>query len=107
MIVHTALRMVLEPVFERDFARESHGLRPGRGCPDALDRVEQLLVEGSIHIVDADLKSYFDTIPHEALLEWVKAKVVDRRILGLVEMFLKQGVLEECKGWSPTDHGPE
>ncbi|HEY0946805.1 MAG TPA: reverse transcriptase domain-containing protein [Opitutaceae bacterium] len=85
-IVQTALRMVLEPVFERDFARESHGFRPGRGCPDALDRVEQLLAEGSIHIVDADLKSYFDTIPHEALLERVKAKVVDRRILGLAAL---------------------
>ena len=104
-IVQTALRMVLEPIFERDFARESFGFRPGRGCSQAIDRVEQLLAEGCIHIVDADIKSYFDLIPHQALLERVKAKVVDGRILALVEQFLKQGVLEELKGWSPTERG--
>jgi RNA-directed DNA polymerase len=104
-IVQTALRMVLEPIFERDFARESFGFRPGRGCQQAIDKVEQLLAEGYIHVVDADIKSYFDMIPHRALLDRVKAKVVDGRILALVEQFLKQGVLEELKGWSPTERG--
>jgi RNA-directed DNA polymerase len=104
-VVQTALRMVLEPIFERDFARESFGFRPGRSCHQALTRVEALLAEGYTHVVDADLKSYFDTIPHAALLARVKAKVVDGRILELVECFLKQGVMEESKGWSPTDIG--
>jgi len=104
-VVQTALRMVLEPIFEREFARESFGFRPGRSCHQALARVETLLAEGYTQVVDADLKSYFDTIPHAALLARVKAKVVDGRILELVECFLKQGVMEELKGWRPTDTG--
>ena len=104
-VVQTALRMVLEPIFERDFARESFGFRPGRSCHQALERVETLLAEGYTHVVDADLKSYFDTIPHAALLARVKAKVVDGRILELVGQFLKTGVLEEHVGWRPTTVG--
>lgn len=94
-VVQTALRMVLEPIFERDFARESYGFRPGRSAHQALERVETLLAEGYTQVVDADLKSYFDTIPHERLLERVRGKVVDGRILKLVESFLTQGVMEE------------
>lgn len=104
-VVQTALRMVLEPIFERDFARESFGFRPGRSCHQALARVETLLAEGYTHVVDADLKSYFDTIPQTGLRARLQSKVVDGRILGLVERFLKQGVMEEHKGWSPTEVG--
>ena len=104
-VVQTALRMVVEPIFERDFARESHGFRPGRSAHQALAKVETLLEEGYTHVVDADLKSYFDTIPHAALMARVRAKVVDGRVLELVEGFLKQGVMEELKGWSPTSVG--
>ena len=104
-VVQTALRMVLEPIFERDFARESHGFRPGRSAHQALEKVETLLAEGYTHIVDADLKSYFDTIPQAALLARVRAKVVDGRVLELVEGFLQQGVMEELKGWCPTTVG--
>jgi RNA-directed DNA polymerase len=104
-IVQAALRMVLEPIFERDFARESFGFRPGRSCHHALERVEQLLAEGYTQVVDADLKSYFDTIPHAALLARIKAKVVDGRILKLVERFLKAGVMDEHKSWTATEVG--
>jgi RNA-directed DNA polymerase len=104
-MVQTAPRRVLEPIFEREFAPESFGFRPGRGCQDAIDRVEQLLADGYTHVVDADLKSYFDPIPHEPLLAWVKTKVVDGRILDLVAAYLRQGVREEGKGWSPTELG--
>ena len=104
-IVQTALRMVLEPIFEREFAPESFGFRPGRGCQGAIDRVEQLLAEGYTHVVDADLKNYFGTIPHEPMLAWVKTKVVDGRILDLVAAYLKQGVMATGKGWSPTELG--
>src|SRR5207248_8169232 len=76
-VVQTALRMVLEPIFERDFARESFGFRPGRSCHQALARVETLLKAGYGHIVDVDLKSYFDTIPKDRLLILVGQKVAD------------------------------
>ena len=104
-VVQAALRMVLEPIFERDFARESFGFRPGRGAHQALARVETLLAEGHTHVVDADLKSYFDTIPQAALLACLREKVVDGRILELVERFLQAGVMEEHKGWRPTKVG--
>jgi RNA-directed DNA polymerase len=104
-IVQAALRMVLEPIFEREFAPESFGFRPQRGCKGALERVEQLLAQGYTQVVDADLKSYFDTIPHEALLRQIHRRVVDGRILKLVERFLKAGVMAEHEGWTPTRMG--
>jgi RNA-directed DNA polymerase len=63
-VVQTALRMVMEPIFERDFAPHSYGFRPGRGCKDALRRVQDLLDAGHLHIVDADLKSYLDPLSY-------------------------------------------
>ena len=72
-VVQTALRNVLEPVFERDFAARSYGFRPGRGCKDALRRVDWLLKAGYTFVVDADLRSYFDSIPRPQLLERVGA----------------------------------
>ena len=64
-IVQTALKMVIEPIFEVQFRPGSFGFRPGRGCKDALREVDRLLKEGFTYVVDADLKSYFDTIPHD------------------------------------------
>src|SRR3954453_22463194 len=90
---------VLEPIFEKDFAEHSYGFRPGRGCKAALRRVGELLKSGHKHVVDADLQSYFDTIPHEKLLERVGQKVSDSRVLSLVESFLKQGVMEGLSQW--------
>jgi RNA-directed DNA polymerase len=104
-IVQTALRHVLEPIFETEFAEHSYGFRPGRGAKDALRRVDTLLKAGSHWVVDADLKSYFDTIPHTRLMALVEARVADGRVLALVESFLRAGVLEESKGWQPTERG--
>jgi RNA-directed DNA polymerase len=104
-VVQAALRNVLEPIFETEFAEQSYGFRPGRGAKDALRRVDTLLKAGHHWVVDADLKSYFDTIPHERLLALVKARVADGRVLALVESFLRAGVLEEAKGWKPTECG--
>lgn len=104
-VVQAALRHVLEPIFETEFAESSYGFRPGRGAKDALRRVDMLLKEGHNWVVDADLKSYFDTIPHERLLAQVQARVADGRVLALVESFLRVGVLEEAKGWQPTERG--
>jgi len=104
-IVQGALRHVLEPIFERDMAEHSYGFRPGRGAKDALRRVDTLLQAGHDWVVDADLKSYFDTIPHERLMALVKQRVADGRVLALVESFLRAGVLEAAKGWQPTERG--
>lgn len=105
--VQTALRAVLEPIFERDFAERSYGFRPGRGCKDALRHVDLLLKQGYTHVVDADLKSYFDTIPHDRLMERIRRKVADRRVLALLEAYLKQGVLEDLRLWTPEQGTPQ
>ena len=104
-IVQGALRHVLEPIFEAEFAEHSYGFRPGRGAKDALRRVDTLLKRGHDWVVDADLKSYFDTIPQDRLLALIKERVADGRVLALVESFLRAGVLEESKGWQPTEWG--
>jgi len=104
-VVQAALRHVLEPIFATEFAEQSYGFRPGRGAKDALRRVDTLLKADHVWVVDADLKSYFDTIPHERLLALVKARVADGRVMALVESFLRAGVLEENKGWQPTERG--
>lgn len=106
-VVQTALRQVIEPIFERDFAEHSYGFRPGRGCKDALRRVESLLEAGQTWVVDVDLKSYFDTIPHGPLMARVREKIADGRVLALIESFLTQGVLEEMREWTPTMGSPQ
>jgi len=104
-IVQGALRHVIEPIFERDFAPQSYGFRPGRGCKEALRRVEELLKSGHGWVVDADLKSYFDTIPWGRLMERIGQKVADGRVLSLIESMLKAGVMEAAKRWQPTESG--
>lgn len=106
-VVQTALRSVLEPIFERDFAPQSYGFRPGRGCKDALRRVGELLEGGYTWVVDADLKSYFDTIPQPQLMERVRAKVTDGRILSLVEAYLTQAVMDGLEEWTPEAGTPQ
>lgn len=106
-VVQTALRNVIEPIFERDFAEHSYGFRPGRGCKDALRRVDQLIKTGYRYVVDADLKSYFDTIPHEGLLELVSRKISDSRVLALIALFLKQGVMDGLDRWTPEEGSPQ
>lgn len=104
-VVQTALRAVIEPIFERDFAEQSYGFRPKRGSLDALGRVEALLMSGHTWIVDADLKAYFDTIPHERLMALVSARIADGRVLELLEKYLKAGVMDSMHGWQPTKRG--
>jgi RNA-directed DNA polymerase len=106
-VVQAALRHVLEPIFERDFAEHSYGFRPNRGCKDALRRVDDLLHHGYTWVVDCDLKSYFDTIPPEKLMAQVAGKVSDGRVLQLVQTYLRQGVLEEAKYWTPERGTPQ
>jgi RNA-directed DNA polymerase len=103
--VEAALRNVLEPIFENDFSESSYGFRPGRGCREAVGRVGELLSQGHVWCVDCDLKSYFDTIPHDRLLALLQQRIVDGSVLAVMEQCLKAGVLEELKGWQPTERG--
>jgi RNA-directed DNA polymerase len=104
-VVQTAMRNVIEPIFENIFAEHSYGFRPGRGAKDALRRVDQLLRSGRIWVVDADLKGYFDSIPQDKLMEAVAEHIADGPMLELIQRFLKQGVMESGKGWKPTEQG--
>ena len=100
-IVQASVTQVLEPIFERDFSEHSYGFRPGRGCKDALRQVEQWLRSGELWVVDADIRRYFDTIPHDRLRGLLREKVTDGSVLGLVDQFLKAGVLEGLSQWTP------
>ena len=106
-IVQGALKLVLEPIFEAEFAEGSYGFRPERGCKDALRRVDERLKGGNHWVVDVDLKSYFDTIPHEALLREVERKVTDGRVLGLLRAYLSQRVLDGLEQWQPEAGSPQ
>jgi len=104
-VVESAMRNVIEPIFENIFAEHSYGFRPGRGAKDALRRVAQLLNAGKVWVVDADLKGYFDSIPQDKLMEAVAEHISDGPLLELIQKFLKQGVMEKGKGWQPTERG--
>ena len=106
-VAQAALRNVLEPIFERDFAAHSYGFRPGRSAKDALRRVWTLLGAGYTQVVDADLRSYYDTIPHQGLLARVATKVSDGRVLDLVRSFLEQKVMDGLESWSPEEGTPQ
>jgi RNA-directed DNA polymerase len=106
-VVQAALRNVIEPIFERDFAEHSYGFRPGRGCKDALRQVDNLLKAGRAWIVDADLKSYFDRIPLERLMKLIEEKISDSRTLDLIKTYLKQEVMEGMAHWTPERGTPQ
>ncbi|MGH2609216.1 MAG: group II intron reverse transcriptase/maturase [Tepidiformaceae bacterium] len=106
-VVQTALRLVVEPIFEREFLPCSYGFRPQRGCHDALREVQRLLSEGATWVVDADIKSYFDTIPHAQLMAEVRARIADGPVLQLVEAYLTQGVMDGLEQWTPEAGTPQ
>jgi len=106
-VVQTALKRVLEPIFEKDFRPVSFGFRPERSAKDALRVVDQALKSGFTWVVDADLQSYFDTIPKAPLLARVKERVSDRKVLELLKRFLEQDVMEGVKRWTPMAGTPQ
>ena len=106
-IVQTALKLVIEPIFEVKFSPTSYGFRPGRGCKDALREVDQLIKQGYTFVVDADLESYFDTIPHARLMHRVEERISDGRVLALVRAFLDQDVLRGVERWTPMAGTPQ
>ena len=106
-IVQGALLRVLEPIFEHGFAERSYGFRPGRSCKDALRRVDELLEAGRTWVVDADIKGYFDSIPHAKLMELVEKKVSDGPVLDLIRKYLKAEILDGLNGWTPEAGSPQ
>jgi RNA-directed DNA polymerase len=106
-VVQAAVVNVIEPIFERDFAEHSYGFRPGRGCKDALRRVDQLLKAGYVHVVDADLKAYFDTIPHDRLMARLETKIADGPVLRLIEAFIQADILDDTSQWTPEQGAPQ
>jgi RNA-directed DNA polymerase len=106
-IVQSALRHVLEPILERQFAEHSYGFRPNRGCKDALRRVDRLLKEGYKYTVDVDLKSYFDTIPHDRLIQELRKFVADNTVIELVERFLQAQIFDGLEHWTPQSGAPQ
>ena len=93
-VVQMALLLVLEPIFEADFVDCSYGFRPRRSAHMALEEIREALLDGCTSVYDADLKGYFDSIPHDKLMECVKMRVVDGSVLRLIKMWLEAPVVE-------------
>lgn len=106
-VAQTALRNVIEPIFEREFHENSFGFRPGRGCKDALRVVDRSLKEGCLYVVDADIRKFFDTISHEILMKRVEERIADSRVLALIQSFLNQEVMEDAGAWIPEEGTPQ
>ena len=106
-VVQAAVRVAIEPIFENRFAEHSYGFRPGCGCKEALRRVDALLEAGHTHVVDVDIKGYFDAIPHQRLMALVREHIADGRVLGLIEGFLKHGVIEGASWQEAKDGTPQ
>ncbi len=94
-IAQEVVRKLLNPIFEKIFHPMSFGFRPGRNCHQAITQVKKYLDDGYKWVVDADIKGFFDNIPHDVIMEKVKTEIADGNILELVGKFLKSGVMEE------------
>jgi group II intron reverse transcriptase/maturase len=92
--LQAATKRILEPIFEQKFLDCSFGFRPNRSAHMAIDKIRQDLMEGYTFVIDADIKTYFDSIPHDKLIELIKEEVVDSSVLALILQFLKSGILE-------------
>jgi retron-type reverse transcriptase len=94
-VVQASVRRIIEPIFEAKFIDCSFGFRPNRSAHMALKKIRKDLVDGYFYVIDADLKSYFDTIPHDRLLKAVREEVVDGSVLRLIKSFLEAGVMDD------------
>lgn len=106
-IVQAAVKRVIEPIFEQEFLPMSYGFRPGRGCKDALREVDTWLKRGYTHVVDADFKSYFESIPHARLKERIEERISDGRLLELLAGWLRQDIVQGLEKWTPTRGTPQ
>jgi RNA-directed DNA polymerase len=106
-VVQMAIKLVIEPIFENTFRDSSHGFRPERGCKDALREVDTWLKAGYNWIVDADIKGYFDNISHELMMSKVEHHIADKRLLGLLEAYLKQDIMADGESWKASQGTPQ
>ena len=107
-VVETALKQVIEPIFEREFADCSHGFRPGRGCRSALSEVDRLLKkEGKFTVVEVDIQRFFERIDHDRLLELVADRISDGRVLTLIESMLQRGVMDDERHQQTVEGTPQ
>ena len=106
-VVQGAVKRVIEPIFEKLFAPTSYGFRPGRGCKDALRAVDELIEAGHNHVVDADLKGYFDSIPHDRLKQKLARHISDGRLLTLLNGWIEQDIVQDSKRWTPSSGTPQ
>ena len=110
-VVQMATLLILEPIFEADFEDCSYGFRPNRSAHQALEKIRNHLQNGYQAVYDADLKGYFDSIPHDKLMACVRMRVVDRSVLKLIRMWLETPVVEPVSGkgepakWSRSKQG--
>jgi RNA-directed DNA polymerase len=103
-VAQEVVRLILSPLFERLFHDDSYGFRPNRNCHQAVERVLELHRQGYTHVLDADIKGFFDNLPHAVIMAAVSAEVADGNILDLIERFLKAGVMEDGV-FQPTTGG--
>ena len=104
-VVQAALKLVLEPIFEADFSPVSYGFRPERRAHDAIAEIHHFGTQGYRWVLDADIEACFDSIDHAALMDRVRARVKDKRVLRLVKAFLKAGILTELGQIEDTHTG--
>ncbi len=106
-VVQMAIKLVIEPIFENTFRESSHGFRPERGCKDALRAVDGWLKAGYRWVVDADIKGYFDNISHELMMQKLEQHIADKRLLKLINAYLKQDIMAEGERWQATKGTPQ
>ena len=104
-VVQAALKLVLEPIFEADFLPVSYGFRPNRRAQDAIAEIHQFGTHGYQWVLDADIEACFDQISHSALMDRVRARVKDKRVVALVKAFLKAGIMTESGRFQDTHTG--
>lgn len=106
-IVQMAVKIVIEPIFEADFQDNSYGFRPRRNAHQAVEDVNNHLRKGKTDVIDADISKYFDTIPHDRLMQLVAKRIVDKQILKLIKMWLKAPIVEEREDGKKEYNGNE
>ena len=104
-VVQAALLQILEPIFEQDFLPCSYGFRPGKSAHQAVGAIKQAINKGQLQIYDVDLKSYFDTIPHDKLLKALEMRIADRQVLKLIRKWLEAPIWEAGKPMKANDKG--
>jgi group II intron reverse transcriptase/maturase len=105
-IVQQAVRMILEPIWENDFADESIGYRPGRSPRQSTRELSEALFDGRYRwVVEADIRGFFDHINHDWLVKMLEERIADRSLIRIIRKWLKAGVMEELNHWSPSDEG--